>query len=235
MGPDPLTPLQVQATRLFFSLPASTGFAVAGGAALIARGLITRPTQDVDLFLLDARLSTVASAAAAFETVMDGQGWSHIRVRDHQEFIRLAIADGQETLIIDLGRDSPAAEATGSTQLGPTLSPRDLAARKTLALFGRAEPRDFADVRDLARRYGRDRLLQWAADDDPGFDRQIFADMLATIDRLTDADLPVSPRQATALRAWIHDWAAKLQPDPARSPGTPETQHQAVRQYPEHE
>ena len=167
MSPDPLTPLQVQATRLFFSLPASAGFAVAGGAALIARGLITRPTQDVDLFLLDARLSTVASAAAAFETATDGQGWSHIRVRDHQEFIRLAIADGQDTLIIDLGRDSPAAEATGSTQLGPTLSPRDLAARKTLALFGRAEPRDFADVRDLARRYGRDRLLQWAAEDDP--------------------------------------------------------------------
>jgi Nucleotidyl transferase AbiEii toxin, Type IV TA system len=187
------------------------------------------------VFLLDVRLSTVASAAAAYETAMDHQGWSHTRVLDQQEFVRLAIADGQDTLIIDLGRDSPAAEATGSTQLGPTLSPRDLAARKTLALFGRAEPRDFADVRDLARRYGRDRLLQWAADDDPGFDRQVFADMLATIDRLTDADLPVSPRQATALRAWIHDWAAELQPDPARSPATPETQRQAVRQDPEHE
>jgi hypothetical protein len=136
---DPLTPLQVQATRLFFSLPASAGFAVAGGAALIARGL------------------------------------------------------------------------------------------------GRAEPRDFADVHDLAQRYGRDRLLQWAAEDDPGFDRQVFADMLATIDRLTDTDLPVSPRQATALRAWIHDWAAELQPDPARSPARTEAYREAVGQDPERE
>ena len=57
-----LTPLQVQATQLFFSLPGSAGFAVAGGAALIARGLIKRPTQDVDLFLLEA--TGVASPAA---------------------------------------------------------------------------------------------------------------------------------------------------------------------------
>jgi Nucleotidyl transferase AbiEii toxin, Type IV TA system len=149
---DPLTPLQVRAARLFFTLPASAGFAVAGGAALIARGLITRPTQDVDLFLLDIRLSTVALAAAAFENAMDHQGWTHTRIRNHPEFIRPSIADGHDSLVVHLGRDSPAAEATGPTQLGPTLSPRDLAARKTLALFGRAEPRDFADVHDLARR-----------------------------------------------------------------------------------
>jgi hypothetical protein len=45
-----LTHLQIQATRLFFSLPESAGFAVAGGAALLAQGLIRRPTLDVDLF-----------------------------------------------------------------------------------------------------------------------------------------------------------------------------------------
>ena len=62
MCADSLTPLQVSATRLFFSLPESVGFAVAGGAALIARGLIQRPTRDVDLLLLDTSVSTVAAA-----------------------------------------------------------------------------------------------------------------------------------------------------------------------------
>jgi Nucleotidyl transferase AbiEii toxin, Type IV TA system len=235
MNAGPLTPLQIQATRLFFSLPASAGFAVAGGAGLIARGLIARPTQDVDLFLLDARLSTVAAAASAFENALDRHGWSHSRVLDQKDFIRLSIADGRDSLIIDLGRDSPAAEPTGTTQLGPTLSPRDLAARKTLALFGRAEPRDFTDVQALALRYGRDRLLQWAAEDDPGFDPHVFAAMLATIDRLADADLLVSPLQATALRAWMHDWAAELQPHPARSPARTEAERDAAGQDPEHD
>jgi hypothetical protein len=42
------------------------------------------------------------------------------------------ITDGRENLIVDLGQDSPAAEPIGTTDLGPTLSSRDLAARKTL-------------------------------------------------------------------------------------------------------
>jgi len=210
MSPEGLTPLQVKATRLFFSLPQSAGFAVAGGAALIARGLIQRQTSDVDLFLLDTGASTVAAAVVSFETAIDSHGWSHQRVIDQQDFVRLLITGDRESLIIDVGRDSPAEEPVDTTDLGPTLSSRDLAARKTLALFGRAEPRDFADVYVLARRYGRDRLLEWAAADDPGFDLQIFVDMLASLDRLADEDLPVDSRNAPALRAYFRDWAAEL-------------------------
>jgi hypothetical protein len=210
MATGALTQLQVKATRIFFSLPQSAGFAVAGGAALIAQGLIRRPTRDVDLFLIDTAASTIASAATAFEAAIDDHGWSHERVIDQHEFVRLMITDIRESLIIDLGRDSPAGEPIDTTALGPTLSSRDLAARKTLALFGRAEARDFADVYDLARRYGRDNLLDWAASDDRGFDKQIFADMLASIDRLTDADLPVDSRHASAMRAYFREWAADL-------------------------
>jgi hypothetical protein len=54
------------------------------------------------------------------------------------------------------------------------------------------------------------RLLDWAAADDPGFDLQIFVDMLASLDRLADEDLPVDTRNALALRAYFRDWAAVL-------------------------
>jgi hypothetical protein len=208
--PSWLTALQVKAARLFFSLPESAGFAVAGGAALIARGLIQRPTRDIDLFLLDAASSSVTAAAASFETAMSSHGWSHRRVIDQLEFVRFLISDDAEALIIDLGRDSPADEPGSNTELGHTLGSHDLAARKTLALFGRAEPRDFADVYDLAKRYGRDALLEWAAASDSGFDQQVFAEMLATLNRLTDEDLPVDARQAPLLRTFFRQWASEL-------------------------
>jgi hypothetical protein len=63
-------------------------------------------------------------------------------VIDQSDFLRLLIESSGESLIVDLGRDSPAEEPVDATDLGPTLSLRDLAARKTLALFGRAEARD---------------------------------------------------------------------------------------------
>ncbi len=233
MNSSALTRLQIEAARLFFSLPGSAGFAVAGGAALIARGLIARPTRDVDLFLLEAGASTVGSAVTAFETAMDSRGWSHARVIDQQDFIRLSVADGHDSLIVDLGRDSPATQAIDSTDLGPTLSSRDLSARKTLALFGRAEGRDFADVYALAQRYGRDRLLDWAAQDDPGFDRQVFAGMLTTIDRLDDDDLPVDSRQASIVRAYVHDWAAQLDATLTTSRGQRQQQPDSRGQEPE--
>jgi hypothetical protein len=54
--PD-LTDFQLEVTRLFFSLPASKGFLLAGGAALLAQHLTTRPTE------LTLNLSVMGSRA----------------------------------------------------------------------------------------------------------------------------------------------------------------------------
>ena len=49
-GTPDLTDFQLEVARLFFSLPASKGFLLAGGAALLAQHLTTRPTEDLDFF-----------------------------------------------------------------------------------------------------------------------------------------------------------------------------------------
>jgi hypothetical protein len=49
-GSGALTSFQVEVAQLFFSLSASKGFLLAGGAALTAQHLTTRPTRDLDFF-----------------------------------------------------------------------------------------------------------------------------------------------------------------------------------------
>jgi hypothetical protein len=48
-APD-LSAFQLEVARLFFALPASRGFLLAGGAALLAQHLTTRSTEDLDFF-----------------------------------------------------------------------------------------------------------------------------------------------------------------------------------------
>jgi Nucleotidyl transferase AbiEii toxin, Type IV TA system len=205
-----LTRLQQDTAKLFFQLTESRGFVVAGGAALIASGLVNRPTNDIDLFAVQNNTASIQQAAASFEQAAHDNGWTTQRVVDQPEFVRLLIDDRGEKLIVDLGRDSPPAQAPRHTILGPTLADHDLAARKTLALFGRAEGRDFADVYHLATKFDRDKLLQWAHDQDPGFDTAVFADMLTALHRLTDDDIPVPKRQIQDLRTYFADWANSL-------------------------
>ena len=74
--------------------------------------------------------------------------------------------EGEEVLV-DLAIDSPPRTAPIFTLLGPTLAPRELAGRKLLSLFGRAEARDFADAYVLAHRFGKALLIEQAASSIP--------------------------------------------------------------------
>ncbi|WP_328612175.1 nucleotidyl transferase AbiEii/AbiGii toxin family protein [Amycolatopsis sp. NBC_00345] len=75
--------------------------------------------------------------------------------------------------------------------MGPTFDPEELAGRKVVALFDRAEARDFTDVYALTTRYPKDVLLARAADLDPGFTSAVFSEMLNTLKRFTDTELAV--------------------------------------------
>lgn len=49
-GRPGLPAFQLEVARVFFALPASKGFLLAGGAALLAQHLTARPTEDLDFF-----------------------------------------------------------------------------------------------------------------------------------------------------------------------------------------
>jgi predicted nucleotidyltransferase component of viral defense system len=208
--PPGLTPFQVQLAQLFFSLPESAGFLLAGGAALAAQHLTTRPTQDLDFFTGPDR-GNIPKASVAFEAKVSARGWSIRRVRDGLTFCRMVVSGSQDVLV-DLALDSPPTHAAVPSVAGPTFALEELAGRKVIALFDRAEARDFADVYALARRYDKDILLAQASEIDAGFDLAIFAEMLRTLARFTDDELPIDPTEAQPLRTFFASWAADLQP-----------------------
>jgi hypothetical protein len=77
-----------------------------------------------------------------------------------------------------------------------------------IALFDRAEARDFVDVYALAHRYGKQLLLERATEVDAGFDVQVFTQMLESFDRFRDADVPSDDMQT--LRRFFAAWRDEL-------------------------
>ena len=115
---------------------------------------------------------------------------------------------GPEVVQVDLAVDTPPSGAPTVTVAGPSLALPDLAVRKTLALYGRAEPRDFTDVHAINQHVDRAEVLEAAAAD-PGFDRGVFARMLRAHRRLRDDDFPTS--DVTEVRAYADAWADELE------------------------
>lgn len=206
MSDGQLTDFQLEIARLFFSLPAAESFVLGGGAGLIAAGLTDRPTRDLDFFVAE---SVVGDATEQLEGAATDQGWSTERIRDEDTFVRLRI-DGPEALLVDLCLDSPPQQPPTMTIAGPTYAADELAGRKVVALFSRAEARDFVDVRLLAERYGKAELLDLAAAIDEGFDHATFATMLDSLARFDDGTLADFGAAAAELRSWFSAWADEL-------------------------
>jgi hypothetical protein len=202
-----LNELQRRVARLMAGLAEADDFALAGGAALIVYGIVDRSTRDLDYFATAS--DAVARVVPALEAALQGDGLLVARRRDAPGFVRLEITDEtQQSVVVDLAYDARLLP-TQVSQLGPALHPDELAADKMLALYGRAEGRDFHDVAALAVRYPAERLLELAAAKDRGFDQRRFVEMLGAIDRLRSGDFP-DPQRAEDLRAWFEQWRREL-------------------------
>ncbi len=183
------------------------GFALAGGAALISRGLVDRHTRDLDLFAREP--STVNRTCPAIETALRNGGMRVERRIDAVGFIRLEVSLGNEICEVDLGHDVRL-RPEERNQFGPVLAAEELAADKTLALFGRAAARDFVDVFFLSRRFGEEHLCELASQKDLGFDEGHLADALRAFSRL-DRDLfEVDDETYRSIRTWTIAWRERL-------------------------
>lgn len=202
-----LTDFQMEVARLFFELPASEGFLLAGGGALLATGLTSRPTDDLDFFGRRGD-NDVPNVAAQLVAALAERGWQPQTIQSTDSFVRIRIK-GPEDLAVDIAIDVPPIRPPTVTIVGPTFDREELAGRKLLALFDRAAPRDFADVYVLAQHFGRAELLARAADVDLGFNWGVLADMIRGIARFADHELSFG-LDVDELRGYFANWANEL-------------------------
>ena len=146
-GQPGLPPFQLEVARMFFALPASRGFLLAGGGALLAQRLTARPTEDLGFFTAPER-GHVPAARDALEAAARQRCWSTERIHDSDTFCRMVIRSDDSGVLIDLAVNAPPDLPASVTPAGPTLAPEELAGNKLLALFDRAAARDFADIAD---------------------------------------------------------------------------------------
>lgn len=206
-APTALTPFQIELATVFFRLPSTKRFLLAGGAALNAQHLIQRPTHDLDFFTEDA--AAVPAARAELERAATARGWEVELIHDATTFARLVV-HGPEDVLVDVALDAAPGQPASISIAGPTYEPRELAGRKVVALFDRAEARDFADVYALAHRYDKHQLLSYASTVDPGFDNSVFAEMLGSLGRFRDSELPLDADTIQPLREFFNTWRAEL-------------------------
>ncbi|MBB4912491.1 nucleotidyl transferase AbiEii/AbiGii toxin family protein [Actinophytocola algeriensis] len=206
----PLTAFQLEVAQLFFSLPASDGFVLAGGAALLAQHLTARPTQDLDFFT--DRQADIVTAREALIAAAGERDWGVRTVQEGESFSRLQFT-GPEDLMIDIALDSQPGQPPTMSVAGPTYAPEELAGRKVVALFDRFAARDFVDVFALSHTYSKADLLTWAGDLNPGFDLPYFVEALDALPRYTDVDLSLGAVDVAAVRTFFSEWAAELRQD----------------------
>jgi hypothetical protein len=214
----PISELQRVVATIALRAAARNGFALAGGNALIAHGIIDRPTDDVDLF--SDQETGVAAAADAVESALLEAGFLAERrdrmagLEDIFEGMGEGLAEwiitapsGQQTMLQMAYFDRTRGPVT--MEVGPVLDLEDVAAGKAVALVSRVEPRDYADTAAALEHYTVDQLIALARRLDPGLEDRDFADAGRQLDRMPDrmfARYGLSPADVTALRERFKAW-----------------------------
>jgi predicted nucleotidyltransferase component of viral defense system len=214
----PVSELHREVATLALAAAARHGFALGGGNALIAHGIIDRYTADVDLFTDEE--AGVAAAADAVEAALRGAGFE---VERHDKTGGLGdifygigeglaewfvIAPGGGEMLLQMSyfdRDrSPVI-----MDIGPVLDLEDVAGGKVCALATRAEPRDYIDTAAVLQRYTVQQLITFAKRIDPGLTDEEFADAGQRLDRMGDrpfTSMGLSPQDVARLREQLAAW-----------------------------
>lgn len=211
-------PFHVDVARIALAAVNEHGFALGGGHALVAHGLVFRPTEDIDLFTDKdggVRAGTVLVREALAETGLtveheaDNSDLAELFYGMDDAFEELDVSDGDAIVRLSLGR-LPRQREPVLLDVGPVLHIDDLLAPKVCAMATRGEVRDYVDVAAaLGHGYERTRLVAMARDHDPRLTDEEFAQAMARLDATPDepfAFYGLDADAVAAMRARFDTW-----------------------------
>jgi len=207
------------------------GVALAGGNALMVHEVVSRHTEDVDLFVQE--VGNVVAAATEIEAALQAAGYLTQRLdmaagagdlsdawpEMGEELAEWEVTapDGEHTVQVQVAYFETLADPVTVPNLGPVLALDDLAGWKTVALANRMAARDYVDIAQLLKRYTVGQLIALALERDPGLQDADFADAMAHLDRMRDARLTpllsgLNDEDASWLRGQFAPWPRDAAP-----------------------
>ena len=214
----PINELHREVAAIALRAAAPHGFALGGGNALIAHGVIDRVTEDVDLFTDEEH--GVESAADAVEAALRAAGFQ--TERDDKTAGLSDIFEGMGEGLAEWTLTAPDGaqmilqmayfDRTGRPVImdfGPVLDLEDVIGGKVCALASRAVPRDYLDTAAALQRYTSAQLMDLARRLDAGLTDRDFADAGRRLDEVGDgwfASLGLSAGGIAAVRERFAAW-----------------------------
>lgn len=208
-----LTHLQKKILLHFSNLPDQEAFYLTGGTALSAFFLKHRRSNDVDFFTNLEQL--IQPISQKLGTSLKNEGFGVERLRGLHSFVELSVSSGDESTVIHFASDSAFRfEQPASLEEIPGLkvdSLIDIATNKLLALFGRAELRDFVDIYFILKEhFDKTDLIEKSAQKDPGFDLYWLGVAMERIndfsDDSPDLHLLTRPCSMNQLKEFFTSW-----------------------------
>jgi nucleotidyltransferase AbiEii toxin of type IV toxin-antitoxin system len=233
----PVGRLHGQVAAIALRAAARHGFALGGGNALMAHGVVDRFTADVDLFTDEE--ASVTAAAESVEKALRGAGFG-IERRDGAgqdgagqdgagqdwpgglgglgdifyglgdglaEWI--VTAPGGEQMMLQMAYFDRARRPV-VMEIGPVLDLEDVVGGKACALASRVEPRDYVDIAAALERYSREQIVGFARRLDPGLTDRDFAEAAERLDQWGDgvfASFGLGPDEVAELRERFAAWS----------------------------
>lgn len=202
---------QADVARVALEAARSHGFALAGGNALVAHGIVERDTHDVDLFSDQA--GSPGAVTGAVQAALEAAGYEVQVTRPPElnsgEFAQLVVRRGDDAMQLDMARDWRKWPPV-RLQVGPVLHLDDAVSSKVSAMVGRGAPRDFIDVAAaIDHGYSRQTLMRLTFNRDPGLRVADFTYAMRQLDQLELEDFTdygLDSQALSALRARFADW-----------------------------